>query len=85
MQESLTHIDSYMDGIISAVQGGPERQHQVFDGMFCSLKWLFLSLPIESKESVSIKELLAGEGDWTYVKEVLGWTVDTEVGKVALL
>ena len=30
--ERLTHIDCYTDDTISAVKGGPERQHQVFDG-----------------------------------------------------
>ena len=25
--ESLTHIDCYVDDVISAVQGGPDRQH----------------------------------------------------------
>ena len=25
--ESLTHIDCYMDDVISVVQGGPDRQH----------------------------------------------------------
>ena len=31
------------------------------------------------------KKPLAGEGDCTYIKEVLGWTVDTEEGTVAIL
>ena len=43
--ESLTHIYFYMDDVISAVQGGPNRQHQVFYGTVRALKWLFLSLP----------------------------------------
>ena len=38
--ESLTHIDCYMDDIISAVQGVPDRQHRVFGGTLCALKWL---------------------------------------------
>ena len=33
---------------------------------------------------VITKKLLAGEGDWTCVKEVLGWILDTEAGKVTL-
>ena len=40
--ESLTHIDCYIDDVISAVQGFPDRQHQVFDGTVRALKWLFL-------------------------------------------
>ena len=30
------------------------------------------------------KNLLAGEGDWTIVKEFMGYTLDTEVGTVTL-
>ena len=37
-QQSLTHIDCYMDDVISVVQGGTKRQHQVFDGTVCALK-----------------------------------------------
>ena len=40
VRENLTHIDCYMDDIISAVQGEPERQHRFFDGTLCALKWL---------------------------------------------
>ena len=31
------------------------------------------------------KKIMAGEGDWECVKEVLGWIIDTEAGKIALL
>ena len=34
---------------------------------------------------MSVKKLQAGEGNCTYVKEVLGWTIDTEAGTVTLL
>ena len=33
---------------------------------------------------VSVKKLVAGEGDWTCVKEVLGWILDIEAGSVTL-
>ena len=82
--ESLTHIDCYMDDVILVVQGGPDRQHQVFDGTDRALKWIFLSLPGELKDSVSVKKLVAGEGGWTCVKEVLGWILNTEAGTVTL-
>ena len=39
--ESLTHIDCYMDDVISALQGDPYCQHRVFDGTVRDLKWLF--------------------------------------------
>ena len=51
--KSLTHIDCYMDDVISVVQGGLDRQHRVFDGTVRALKWLFPSLPGELKESLS--------------------------------
>ena len=84
-RESHSYIGCYMNEVISVVQDGPERQHQVFDGTVCALKWIFPSLPGEYKDLVSIKKLLAGEGDWTCVKEVLGWTIYTEAVTVALL
>ena len=82
--ESLTHIDCYMDEVISLVQGGPDCQHQVFDGTVRALKWLFPSLLGELKDSVSVKKLVAEEGDWICVKEVLGWILDTDAGTASL-
>ena len=61
-------------------RGGAERQHRVFDSTVRALKWLFPLIPGEAKDSVSVKKLLAGEGDWECVKEVLGWTINTEAG-----
>ena len=52
--QSLTHIDCYMDDVISVVYGGPDCLHQVFDGTVRALKWLFLSLPVDTKDSVSV-------------------------------
>ena len=83
--KSLTHIDYYMDSVISVVQGGPDLQHRVFDCTVRALNWLFPSLMGDSKDSESIKNILSGEGDWIFVKEVLGWTLDTEAGMVILL
>ena len=82
--EILTHIYFYMDDVISAVQGVLDFQHRVFDGTCRALKCLFPSLPGELKYSVSVKNLLAVEGDWTCIKGVLGWILDTEAGTVAL-
>ena len=73
-----------MNDVISVVQGGPNHQHRFFDGTSRALKWLFPSLPGELKDLVSLKKLVAGEGDWTCVKDVLGWILDTEAGKVTL-
>ena len=73
-----------MDDVISAVHGDQDLQHQVFDGTVRSLKWLFPSLPGEIKDLVSMKNLLSGEGVWTFIKEILGWILDTEAGTVFL-
>ena len=66
--ESLTHINCYMDDIIYAVQGGAERQHQVFDSTVRALKWTPPLLPGEAKDSMLVKKILAREGDWECVK-----------------
>ena len=65
--EILTHIYFYIYDVISAVQGGPEFQHRVFDGTVRALKWLFPSFPVELKDSVSVKKIITGEGGWTRV------------------
>ena len=74
-----------MDGAISEVQGGLDHQPRVFDGTFCALKWILLFLPGDSKDLASFKKNMAGEGDCTCAKEVLGWTLDTEADTVTLL
>ena len=50
--ERLNHIDCYMDDVISAVQGGTEQEHKVFDNTVRELKRIFPLLPGEAKESV---------------------------------
>ena len=67
------------------MQGDPYLQHQVFDGTVRALKWLFPSLPGELKDLARMKKLLAGEGNWTCVKDILGWILDTEAVRVNLL
>ena len=47
--ESLNHINCYMDDVIYLVQGRADHQHRVFDITGHALKWLFSSLPGESK------------------------------------
>ena len=57
----LTDINCYMDDIISAVQGGSDRQHQVFDCTVHALKFISLSLSGGSKDSVSLKKSYWGK------------------------
>ena len=70
--------------MISEVQERPERQHRVFDRTIRTLKWTFPYFPGKTEDSASVKNILVGEGNWTYVKEVLGWMVDMEAGAIAL-
>ena len=73
-----------MYDITIALKGGPGRQHQVFDVAIHSLKRLLPYFTDKAKELVRINKILAGEEDWTCVKEVMGWTVETGAGIVAL-
>ena len=66
----ITHIVFYIYDVATAAKVGPKWQHQVFNGTTQALTWLFLSLPIKTKDSVSVKKLQMGEGDWTCVKKV---------------
>ena len=52
--------------------------------MVLSLKCIFTSLPRKTKNSIRVKNLMAGKGDWICVKEVLRWMIDTKAGTVAL-
>ena len=80
----LIQIDFYIDDIITAVHGGPEQKRKVFGGTVWALKWLFLSFPGETKDSMSVKKIRTGEINRTCVKDLLVWTIDTEVGTVDL-
>ena len=42
---SLTHINCYMNYVITAVQGGAHQKRKVFDGTVRAQKWIFPSLP----------------------------------------
>ena len=56
----------------------------MFDSTVCALKWLSPLLPGKAKDLLLAKKLLAREGYWECVKEVLMWIIDTKVGRVAL-
>ena len=82
--DRLSCIDCYMDNSTTAVQGGTNIQGQVFDGTIQYFTWISTHFTNTEKELVRTKVLLEEEGDWVYVKEVLGRTVEIESGKVAL-
>ena len=70
--------------LLSATQGDRTHQQCVSKLTLRALKEIFLSLPVEAKDSVSIKKALQGDGDWTTTKEILGWMVDTNEGTLRI-
>ena len=66
-----------MDDLLSATQGDRTQQQRVYELTLRALKEIFPSLPAETKDSVSLKKALQGDGNWTTTKEILVWTVDT--------
>ena len=73
-----------MDDLMSATQGYRTQQQRVSELTLRALKEIFPSLPMEAKDSVSIKKALQGDGDWMTTKEIMGWMVDTEEGTLRL-
>ena len=73
-----------MDDLLSATQGDKTQQQQVSESTLRSLKEIFLSLPAEAKDSVSIKKAMQGDWDWATNKEILGWIVNTNEGTLRL-
>ena len=74
----------YMDDLLSATQGDRTQQQRVSKITLRALKEIFPSLPAETKDLISLKKALQGDGDWTTTKEILGWMVDTEDGTLTL-
>ena len=70
--ESFTHMDYYIDGFISAVQGGGLSENIYYLTAPSVLSNGYSPLHRgESKDSVSVKKLLAGDRDWACTKGVL--------------
>ena len=54
----LTHIYLYINDVILAVQGVPERHFQAFDSTVQSLMWIFPLFPNEANHLVGVKKLI---------------------------
>ena len=80
----LQCTEVYMDDLLSATQWNRTQQQHVSELTLRDLKEIFPSLPAETKDSVSLKKSLQGDGDWMTTKEILGWMVDTEDGTLRL-
>ena len=73
-----------MDNLLSATQGYRTQQQHVSELTLRALKEIFPSLPKETKDSVSLKKALQGDGNWKTTKEILGWMVNTKDGTLRL-
>ena len=73
-----------MDDLLSATQGDRTQQQRVSELTLQAIKEIFSSLPNKTKDSVSLKKALQGDGDWKTTKEILGWMVSTEDGSLRL-
>ena len=80
----LQCLEVYMDDLMAATQGDKAQQKRVTERTLLSLKKKIPSLPAERKDSVSLKKDLQGETDWTTLKEILGWLVNTEKDTLTL-
>ena len=80
----LQYADVYVDDINYVTQGDALQQQRVSELVLKALKDIYPHVPGETKDSVSLKKALAGDGDWNQVKEILGWIVDTRLGTLRL-
>ena len=73
-----------MDDLLSATQGDRMQQQRVSDITLRALKEISPSLPKQTKNLVSLKKALQGDGDWKTTKEILGWIVNTDEGTLII-
>ena len=77
-------MDVYMDDLNCATQGDMGQQQWASELTIRALKEIFLYLPEEVKDSVSLRKALQGDGDWYQVKEIIGWIISTQGGTLRL-
>ena len=80
----LQHADVYVDDINCVAQGDALQQQRVTELVLQALKDVYPTVIGETKDSVSLKKALAGDGDWSQVKEILGWIIDTRLSTLRL-
>ena len=80
----LQAVEVYMDDLMGATQGDPTQQRRATEIMLKAIKEVFPSVVGELKDSVSIKKALQGGGSWSWMKEILGWDIDTVAGTICL-
>ena len=73
-----------MEDLNCIKQGSPDQQRRVTEMVLQGIKDIFPSLPLELKDSVSLKKSRKGDGNWEVEKEILGWILNSEKGKFQL-
>ena len=70
--------------MLCATQRDPNQQQRVSDVTIHALKETFPFLLGEMKDSAILNKSLARDGDWSTIKEILGWVTDTHQGTLNL-
>ena len=82
--ERLQYVDVYMDDLNCLTQGGPSQQRRVSKLVLRAITETYSSLSHDLKDSVSLKKALMGDGDWSHIKEIIGWVINTKMGTFSL-
>ena len=77
-------MDLCMDNLICTAQGYPAHQQRVSELTICVLKEISPYWPDEVKDLAILKKALARDIDWSRVKEILRWVIDTNQGTLTL-
>ena len=80
----IQKVEVYMDDFKGITQGDPDQKERVTELLLRDIKEIFLLVPEEIKDSVSLKKALQGNGYWLPVREILGWIFNTKQGTFQL-
>ena len=69
-----------MDDLNCATQGDMGQQQRTSEITLRDLKEILPSLPSEVKDYVSLKKALQGDSDRSQIKEIFGWSINTQGG-----
>ncbi len=73
------YVDVFVDDFMGLAQKHKQQVRRTLLEAVDEVFWpLSPSDPPTQQEPVSIKKLLEGDGSWSTIKLVLGWTLDTE-------
>mmetsp|Transcript_36392 Transcript_36392/g.81833 ORF Transcript_36392/g.81833 Transcript_36392/m.81833 type:complete len:1331 (-) Transcript_36392:274-4266(-) len=84
----LGYVDCYVDDFMALVQGSKRRRRRVRRILFHCIDRVFRAPDDKdgkwTKDKISLKKLLKGDGSLTTLKIILGWLVDTVAGTIEL-